>query len=144
MIFTTPNFRLFKLAARYANRAEIDPGPRDFQKRKIGLPSYRFIVVFPGFALFSEKKRIAVVLSFRHLRHQSRGHLAAQRNRRQLYTLGAVLPRINDSYALWGGASKNPRQFYTLGVALPRIDDNSTLSGRCSQESTTIQHFRGS
>ena len=54
VIFTTPNFRIFKLAARYANRAEIDPGPRDFQKRKIGLPSCRNIVVFSVFVLFSE------------------------------------------------------------------------------------------
>ena len=70
-IFTTPNFRIFKLAARYANRAEIDPGPRDFQKRKIGLPSCRFIVVFSVLALFFGKKQIAVVWSFRHLRHRS-------------------------------------------------------------------------
>ena len=55
VIFTTPNFRIFKSAARYANRAEIDPGPRDSQKRKIGLPSCRNIVVFSVFALFSEK-----------------------------------------------------------------------------------------
>ena len=53
-IFTTPNFRIFKLAARCANRAEIDPGPRDSQKRKIGLPSCRNIVIFSVFALFSE------------------------------------------------------------------------------------------
>ena len=78
-IFTTPNFRIFKLAARYTDRAEIDPGPRDLQKRKIGLPSCRFIVVFSVF-LFSRKKQIAVLWIFRHLRHQSRGHLAAQRN----------------------------------------------------------------
>ena len=55
VIFTTPNFRIFKLAARYANRAEMDPGPRDFQKRRIGLPSCEFIAVFSVFALFSEK-----------------------------------------------------------------------------------------
>ena len=54
-IFTTPNFRILKSAARYADRAEIDPGPRDSQKRKIGLPSCRNIVVFSVFALFSEK-----------------------------------------------------------------------------------------
>ena len=55
VIFTTPNFRIFKRAARYANRAEIEPGPRDFKKRKIGLLSCRFIAVFSVFALFSEK-----------------------------------------------------------------------------------------
>ena len=55
VIFTTPNFRIFKQAARYANRAEIDPGPRDSQKRKIGLPICRNIAVFSVFAFFSEK-----------------------------------------------------------------------------------------
>ena len=55
VIFTTPNFRIFKRAARYANRAEIEPGPRDFQKRKIGLPSCRFIAVFFGFRIFWKK-----------------------------------------------------------------------------------------
>ena len=54
-IFTTPNFRIFKSAARYADRAEIDPGPRDSQKRKIGLPICRNIAVFSVFAFFSEK-----------------------------------------------------------------------------------------
>ena len=56
VIFTTPNFRIFKRAARYANRAEIDPGPRDSQKRKIGLPICRNIAVFSVFALFFGKK----------------------------------------------------------------------------------------
>ena len=55
VIFTTPNFRIFKRAARYANRAEIEPGPRDFKKRKIGLLSCRFIAVFQVFALFFGK-----------------------------------------------------------------------------------------
>ena len=54
-IFTTPNFRIFKFAARYANRAEMDPGSHDFQKRRIGLPSCEFIAVFSVFALFSAK-----------------------------------------------------------------------------------------
>ena len=54
-IFTTPNFRILKSAARYADRAEIDPGPRDSQKRKIGLPICRNIAVFSVFAFFSEK-----------------------------------------------------------------------------------------
>ena len=58
VIFTTPNFRIFKRAARYANRAEIEPGPRDFKKRKIGLLSCRFIAVFSVFALFSEKNKL--------------------------------------------------------------------------------------
>ena len=58
VIFTTPNFRIFKLAARYANRAEMDPGPRDFQKRKIGLPSCGFIAVFSVFALFFGKNKL--------------------------------------------------------------------------------------
>ena len=55
VIFTTPSFRIFKFAARYANRAEMDPGPRDSQKRRIGLPSCEFIAVFSVFAFFSEK-----------------------------------------------------------------------------------------
>lgn len=55
VIFTTPNLRIFKSAARYANRSEIDPGPRDTQKRKIGLCSCRNIVVSLGFALFFGK-----------------------------------------------------------------------------------------
>ena len=79
VIFTTPNFRIFKSAARYADRAEIDPGPRDSQKRKIGLPICRNIDVFSFFAFF-RKHQIAVLWLFRHLRHQSRGYLAAQRN----------------------------------------------------------------
>ena len=77
--FTTPSFRILKSAARYADRAEIDPGPRDSQKRKIGLPICRNIDVFSVFAFF-RKKQIAVLWLFRHLRHQSRGYLAAQRN----------------------------------------------------------------
>ena len=55
VIFTTPSFWVFKFAARYANRAEMDPGPRDFQKRKVGLPSCEFFAVFSVFTLFSEK-----------------------------------------------------------------------------------------
>ena len=78
-IFTTPNFRILKSAARYADRAEIDPGPRDSQKRKIGLPICRNIDVFSVFAFF-RKKQIAVLWLFRHLRHRSRGYLAAERN----------------------------------------------------------------
>ena len=58
VIFTTPIFRIFKRAARYANRAEIDPGPRDFQKRKIGLLSCRFIAVFSVFAFFFGKNKL--------------------------------------------------------------------------------------
>ena len=55
-IFTTPNLRILKSAARYADRAEIDPGPRDSQKRKIGLPILRNIDVFSVFAIFFRKK----------------------------------------------------------------------------------------
>ena len=58
VIFTTPNFRIFKLAARYANRAEMDPGPRDFQKRQIGLPICRNIAVFFGFHIFFGKNKL--------------------------------------------------------------------------------------
>ena len=58
VIFITPNFRIFKSAARYADRPEIDPGPRDSQKRKIGLPSCRNIAVFSVFTLFSEKNKL--------------------------------------------------------------------------------------
>ena len=58
VIFTTPNFRILKSAARYADRAEIDPGPRDSQKRKIGLPSCRFLVVFFGFRTFFGKNKL--------------------------------------------------------------------------------------
>ena len=72
-IFTTPNFRILKSAARYADRAEIDPGPRDSQKRKIGLPICRNIDVFSFFAFFFRKNQIAELWLFRHLRHQSRG-----------------------------------------------------------------------
>ena len=57
-IFTTPNFRILKSAARYADRAEIDPGPRDSQKRKIGLPSCRNIDVFSVFAFFFGKNKL--------------------------------------------------------------------------------------
>ena len=53
--FTTPSFRILKSADRYADRAEIDPGPRDSQKRKIGLPICRNIDVFSFFAFFSQK-----------------------------------------------------------------------------------------
>ena len=98
VVFTTPNLRIFNRAARYANRAEIDPGPRDSQKRKIGLPICRNIAVFSVFAFF-RKKQIAVLWLFRHLRLRSRGNLAAQRNWRQFYTLKTFSVQSVELYA---------------------------------------------
>ena len=112
VIFTTPNSRIFKRAARYANRAEIDPGPRDFKKRKIGLLSCRFIAVFSVFAFFrGKKKQIAVVWTFRHLRHQSGGYLAAERNRRQFYTIKTFFARSVELYANFVQFFKHFRSF---------------------------------
>ena len=45
------------------------------------------LLPFFRFSHFFRKKQIAVVWSFRHLRHRSWGNLAAQRNWRQFYTL---------------------------------------------------------
>ena len=45
------------------------------------------LLPFFRFSHFFRKKQIAVVWSFRHLRHQARGYLAAQRNWRQFYTI---------------------------------------------------------
>ena len=42
---------------------------------------------------FFRKNQIAVVWSFRHWRHRSRGYLAAQRNRRQFYTINTFFAR---------------------------------------------------
>ena len=45
------------------------------------------LLPFFRFSHFFRKKQIAVVWSFRHLRHRSGGYLAAQRNWRQFYRI---------------------------------------------------------
>ena len=57
------------------------------------------ILSFFRFSHFFRTKQIAVVWSFRHLRHQSRGYLAAQRNRRQFYTINTFFVQSVELYA---------------------------------------------
>ena len=54
-IFTTPNFRILKSAARYADRAEIDPDPAIPKNAKLAYLSVEILTFFRFSHFFSEK-----------------------------------------------------------------------------------------
>ena len=87
--------------------------PAMSKNAKLAYLAVNLLPVF-RFSHFFRKKQIAVVWSFRHLRHQSRGYLAAQRNRRQFYTINTFFVQSVELYA-------NFLLFLNICVFLPKV-----------------------